>query len=299
MPTSSLAELARRQAQRSTGMSPMFDDSTLAANEAKRAARFTPKIEGAPTQDATPDEPSIDQIMANAQATLSRANRFSQDINSGADSGTGQDGADPAGGDPGPSVFDSATTRLGRLGKRLIAPIPGAAEKAAKVGSFLAPEVAIPSQILLGGISGKNLFDRGMEGVKEHPYLTGMDALGVAAGVHGLSKAIPAGLHGLQDAMHVPMPTGAQVLDEGPVGASRGYSWESPTPVRPQSHELPPYRSGTFNIENPHEGGFDKPAATPDAYDDYSRSFDAETEPATTRLSKLSAKTKKPKPRGK
>jgi hypothetical protein len=68
--------------------------------------------------------------------------------------------------------------KLLRLGKRVARPIPQAAEKAAMVGAFLAPQVAIPSQAIIAAMSGKRL----LGGEDEGALATGLDVAGLVGG---------------------------------------------------------------------------------------------------------------------
>ena len=131
------------------------------------------------------DEPSIDQLLAEAKDSLGRADYLARSVEPAKPRPSTVTGDEP-------SVFDSEAQKLARLGKRLVRPIPQAAEKAAYVGSFLAPQVAIPSQALIAAMSGKRL----LAGEDEGALSTGLDVLGVVGGagaaLHGLRSLVGA-----------------------------------------------------------------------------------------------------------
>lgn len=158
--------------------SPVYDNKYLADREAKRRLGVT--IEPAETGVPAYVEPpvSVDQLLANAKGTLARSGEFLRGI-------TPVERVSPAE-DDSPSVFDPLTTRLARFGKRVLEPIPHAAERAANVGMFLAPEVAIPSQMLLGASSAKDLVTGGMDRLREHPFQSVADATMVGLGYQSL-----------------------------------------------------------------------------------------------------------------
>lgn len=146
-----------------------------------------------PTEDASA---RIAQLLANAKGTLASANAFSQgidqDVENAQEDASLRDQIEDLGTDI-PSVTDTMATRLGRLGRRIVRPIPAAAEKAALVGSFLAPEVAVPSQAVIAAMSGKRL----ASGEDETPWQVGADIAGLVGGgtaaLRGLRKLTGAG----------------------------------------------------------------------------------------------------------
>lgn len=167
--------------------SPLYNNQTLADAEAKRKLGVTierPESSASALPYVEPS-PSVDEMLSQAHATLGRAGQFSQGLDDAVSATEKFQQANP----DSPSVFDSTATKLGRLGRDILRPIPAAAESAANIGAFLAPEVAIPSQIIMGLGSGKRLVEGGMGRLKEHPIKSALDVGGVALGVRGISQA--------------------------------------------------------------------------------------------------------------
>ncbi len=156
-----------------------------------------------------PTNQYLDQLLADAKGTLSKANKFSASLT--------RDVADEAAAPTAvdydqPSIFDSATTKLGRFARNVVRPIPAAAEKAAMLGSFLAPEVAIPSQLVMGAMSGNRIREGGQKRINEHPYQSAGDALMLLPG----AKA----LHGLMSGAKDAAPVAKAASRFGPGSAS-------------------------------------------------------------------------------
>ncbi len=207
--------------------SPVYNNKTLAEQERKR--KFSIDVEKAPSKlsggSRERSEPSIDQLLAEARSTLGRAD----ELEASRDADAAQQTENIANLEQDqPSVFDSAATKLGRLGRRIVRPIPAAAEGAAGVGMFLAPEVAIPSKILLGAMSGGRLASGGTERLKEHPILSAMDVAGLGLGASGLRSALKPAAAAF-NAERAGVSAGLQrEARQGAVGAGRGPSTEVP-----------------------------------------------------------------------
>jgi hypothetical protein len=128
-----------------------------------------------------------DQLLAEAKGTLATTGAFSKDYErdiknrelDDARSAQLQDSDQP-------SVLDTPATKLLRFFKNVVRPIPQAAEKAAMVGSFLAPEVSIPSEAVLSLMAGKRL----ATGEDEGWLSKGLDALQMIPGVHAGSRVL-------------------------------------------------------------------------------------------------------------
>ncbi len=88
------------------------------------------------------------------------------------------------------SVMDSPFTKLARLGRQIVRPIPAATRGAAGVGSILPGPVGDVSRAVTGGFSAADLAGGGMERINEHPVASALDAAGVLAGVQGASGAL-------------------------------------------------------------------------------------------------------------
>lgn len=158
-------------------------------------ARLRPRL-GMQTESAAPvipfsasnedgaQEPSIEEILALAKATLSRADAFQASYEPNPEEQAAQDAA-LAISKASPSVLDTPEQRLGRLGSR-------AGQALLTSGKILAPfaipEVALP---VMAGQSALNLYRRGLQGVTEHPWLTAADvgSVGLGAGVGGRALA--------------------------------------------------------------------------------------------------------------
>lgn len=178
---------------------PVYNNKTLAEQERKR--KFTIDVEQAP-QAAAPaisgEKPvDVDQLLADAKLTFGRSGRFLDSV----DPETmhtrnvyGEDTAAPAAApeqngflnDTSSSVMDSPMTRLARLGRQIVRPIPQAIEHTAGVGSFLPGPVGAVSRGVLGVESGANLLAGGKERLSEHPIASALDAAGVLAGLSSL-----------------------------------------------------------------------------------------------------------------
>jgi hypothetical protein len=126
---------------------------------------------------------SIDQRLANAKGTLSRAQSFvdtqNRDIQ-GADEDEARNAAIEA--EDAPSVVDSPAARLWKQTKHYIKTRPEALEKGAMFGLFSQPEIAGPSAAILGLRSAANLVQGGTQRVAEHPVLTALDVAGLGLG---------------------------------------------------------------------------------------------------------------------
>jgi hypothetical protein len=126
---------------------------------------------------------SIDQRLANAKGTLSRAQSFvdtqNRDIQ-GADEDEARNAAIEA--EDAPSVVDSPAARLWKQTKHYIKTRPEALEKGAMFGLFSQPEIAGPSAAILGLRSAANLWQGGTQRVAEHPVLTALDVAGLGLG---------------------------------------------------------------------------------------------------------------------
>jgi hypothetical protein len=126
---------------------------------------------------------SIDQRLANAKGTLSRAQSFvdtqNRDIQ-GADEDEARNAAIEA--EDAPSVVDSPAARLWKQTKHYVKTRPEALEKGAMFGLFSQPEIAGPSAAILGLRSAANLWQGGTQRVAEHPVLTALDVAGLGLG---------------------------------------------------------------------------------------------------------------------
>lgn len=162
---------------------------------------------------AEPYDPSqevdVDQLIANAKGTLGRANALegSQQRDFAA-----IDRQQPLPEDS-PSVLDSPMRKFLRLGRRVVAPIPAAAEKASMLGMFLAPQVAVPSQAIIAAMSGKRLASGESEGALD-------TALNVAGLVGGGSAALK-GIRKLLGMDPAAMRTAADFAARTAEGATR------------------------------------------------------------------------------
>lgn len=155
---------------------------------------------------------STDQLLADSKGTLASSGRFLDSVTPE----TEQDAPGQNGflNDTSESVMDSPLTRLARLGKQIVRPIPRAIEGAAGVGSFLPGPVGAVSRGVLGAESGANLLAGGTERLSAHPIASGLDAAGVLAGLSSLKglKALVTGASELAPAGEMADMLGGRAL---------------------------------------------------------------------------------------
>lgn len=170
---------------------PFYDNAYVQNREKKNrlGVRVEPNVPdlGAYVPDSGPSQ---DEIVREAQASLQSANNFANSAYPSIEA-AGQDAMQETDQDS-PSVFDSQMTRLGRLGRNIVRPIPQAADKAAILGSVLGGPAAPVFNTYLGLRGGQAIAEGGMERIQEHPVMTGIDAammLPVLRGLRGLRGA--------------------------------------------------------------------------------------------------------------
>lgn len=163
---------------------------------------------------------STDQLLADSKGTLASSGRFLDSVT------PAEESAAPAQNgflnDTSESVLDSPLTRLARIGKQIVRPIPGAVEGAAGVGAFLPGPVGAVSRGVLGAESGLNLAAGGMQRLSEHPFASALDAGGVLAGLSSLKglKALVTGAKEVLPATEMADMLGGRALAyEGGAGA--------------------------------------------------------------------------------
>lgn len=127
---------------------------------------------------------STDQLLADSKGTLARSGRFLDSVTPEAETVAPEQNGFLN--DTSESVLDSPWTKLARLGKQIVRPIPQALEGAAGVGSFLPGPVGAASRAVLGAESGANLLSGGTERLTEHPFASALDVGGLLAGASGV-----------------------------------------------------------------------------------------------------------------
>lgn len=83
-------------------------------------------------------------------------------------------------------------------------PNPDFIEGMAGAGSMVpVPQIAVPSAMILGGFGANRLIQNGLQGVKDHPVMSALDALGMYSGYSSM-KGAQAGMAAAKAAANVP-----------------------------------------------------------------------------------------------
>ena len=155
---------------------PKYDNDYVNRREARNRLGIT--LEQKPIEPYVQEGPTVDQLLAAAKATYNRGTDFLANIDTKAAIQQEASRRMLERNANEPSVMDSPLTKAKRLVKDIVRPIPQAAEKAALLGAMIgAPEVAIPSELLLGGFAGERMIEGGVKRLKEHPFMSAFDAL--------------------------------------------------------------------------------------------------------------------------
>lgn len=145
------------------------------------------------------DGPNVDELLAAARGSLSRANALSAPYDEGEYTDNGNEEAVENYNSLAPSVTDTTTGRLSKLAQRWLQTRPQVIQGAAAVDSFIPGPLGVPGRIITGGEAAADLGSMGLSGAMKEPGRAGLDVLGTLMGVQGL-KSVGKGLQGLQKA---------------------------------------------------------------------------------------------------
>lgn len=164
-----LADLAELSKAGRTGNAPVYDDAYLRRQSTQGLDRSADYGRG---QHVDPSTDEKDYPMAEAKKFLRDTSGTQTQLNL-----AGQVGR------------DSVAPHQPSMPERQAGAIASGGRAAASVGAFMAPEVAIPADMLLGMDSATSLAHEGMAGVKEHPVRSALEALAALSGVSRLAGA--------------------------------------------------------------------------------------------------------------